>query len=914
MKKNYILILLLAIGIGIAGFFLYKWWESSRTTNIWSVVPTGTALALETTDFVKTWNDLQLKSVWKSFSTIPEFLEVKQKIDFVDSLTGKNGSLADFLKGKQVVFSVHPVSNTNFDFAFYLPVKSSGDREFLKKMESTFENNKEYRKGQRNFQGININVIKSRKQEKSLSFIIHNNLFIGSYNPLLIEDVIRTIDSEKNFLAANKEVFDLSKAGVESAKVYVDYSYFHKFLSLFVKEEADELLTTIKNFGKCSSLDVNLSHQDILLNGFTIASNPKDFLNCFKDQKSQPFNVKRFVSNRTSVFYHYGFDDAVKLKESFKSFWNNNDLEIAKQWQEINSKYKVDLNTFFPWINNEIGLSILESMNAEDPDKLVYVSVKTKEEASASLDALVSQISSLTRDTIYSETFADTEIKQINIKQFPSILFGRMFSGFDQCYYVFINNYLVFSNSIQSLKGVILDIEREDTWGKSIKQNLFLEQCLGESNISIFANGPRFWSIFESSTSGKWQSFFKKYSSQIKRFENMALQFSYVDNKFYTSVILKHINLDKEELRKERFELVKRSELESPVITRPFVVKNHYNKSNEIFLQDSLNQIYLISREGQILWKKPIESEIVGEVVQVDYFKNGKLQLCFATESKLHIVDRNGVEVGKFPVDFPENIKAHNLSVIDYDNSKDYRFLMSDKEGSIFMYDKKGKNLEGWTPRTTTRRLAAPVRHVRVKNRDYLIAVQQDGIVRLFTRRGENYKGFPLDLKGPLAEPLFMEQGPTAALTKFSTITESGMYIQFNLLGEILKQEQWVKPGKDSKFSLISDVFQRNWVIVRQDLDKIAILSSDGNNVFQQEIPTNTSLSIQFYNFGGGNEIYAVTDHEQEFTFLYNKDGRLVNSTPVESSFQIGLTYSESTEKYRVYKAFAKEASVVTFK
>lgn len=913
MKKNYIVIVLIAVFLLTGGFFLYKWWETSRTTVVWNVVPTGTVLALESTDFVKTWNDLQQKSVWQSFSDIPEVSAMKQKIDFVDSLTGKNGSLAEFLDGKKVVFSIHPVSNTNFGFVFYLPVTTANDREFLKKIEKSLDNNR-FRKGKRNFQGIDINVIKVKGKENNLSFIIHNNLLVGSYNPLLIEDVIRTIDSEKNFLIANKEVFDLSKAGVESAKVYVDYSYFHKFLSLFVHEEAHDLINPIKNFAKSSSLDVNLSHQDILFNGFTIAADSKDFLNCFKNQKSQPFNVKRFVSNRTAVFYHYGFDDAIALKESLKAFWNNNGLEMADKWKEIQTTYDVDLNSFFPWINNEIGLSILESMNIKNPDRLIYINIKTPEEAKATLDHLLEQISEATRDTIYRETFSDTEIKQINIEQFPSVLFGRMFSGFDQCYYAIINNYLVFSNSIQGIKGLILDIEREDTWGKSIKQNLFLEQCQGESNISIFVNGARFWNFFKFHTSPKWQSFFNKYTSQIKRFENTAVQFSYDDNKFYTSVILKHINLIKDEVKKEKFELVKSTSLESSAVVRPFVVKNHYDKSNEIFTQDSLNQIYLISKEGQILWKKPIESEIVGDVIQVDYFNNGKFQLCFATKDKLHIVDRNGVEVGKFPVSFPAEVKGYNLAVIDYDNSKNYRFLVSDTEGNIFMYDKTGNNLEGWTPRTTSKRLAAPVRHVRVKNRDYIIALQEDGVVQLFTRRGEIYKGFPLNLNGSIENPLFMEQGPSVALTKFTTITESGLFVQFNLAGEILKQEQWVKPGKESKFKLVSDVFHRNWVIVRQDLDKIAILDAEGNNIFQQETPTNTSLSIQFYNFGGGNEIYVVNDHEQEFTYLYNKEGKLINSIPLESSFEIGLTYAESTEKYRAYKTFSNQTNVVSFK
>jgi hypothetical protein len=145
-------------------------------------------------------------------------------------------------------------------------------------------------------------------------------------------------------------------------------------------------------------------------------------------------------------------------------------------------------------------------------------------------------------------------------------------------------------------------------------------------------------------------------------------------------------------------------------------------------------------------------------------------------------------------------------------------------------------------------------------------------------------------------------------------MTESGKLVQFNLAGQILKEDQWVKPEKDSRFQLVPDVFARNWVIARQDADRITILDSEGNIIFQQETPTNSRLSVQFYNFGGGNEIYAVTDYEQEFTYLYDKEGKLINSTPLESGFEIGLTYSEAAEKFRAYKAFSRSASVVSFR
>ena len=84
------------------------------------------------------------------------------------------------------------------------------------------------------------------------------------------------------------------------------------------------------------------------------------------------------------------------------------------------------------------------------------------------------------------------------------------------------------------------------------------------------------------------------------------------------------------------------------------LVKSHVDKSNEILVQDSAWNVSLVSAEGKILWKIPTNGLIADEVIQVDYFNNGKLQYFFATPGALHIVDRLGKYVNPFPVKIPE--------------------------------------------------------------------------------------------------------------------------------------------------------------------------------------------------------------------------------------------------------------------
>ena len=63
------------------------------------------------------------------------------------------------------------------------------------------------------------------------------------------------------------------------------------------------------------------------------------------------------------------------------------------------------------------------------------------------------------------------------------------------------------------------------------------------------------------------------------------------------------------------------------------LVKNHYTQKWEIAVQDENLNLYLISSEGEILWKRKLQEAVIGSIRQIDLFKNNKLQLLFNTKA-----------------------------------------------------------------------------------------------------------------------------------------------------------------------------------------------------------------------------------------------------------------------------------------
>ena len=436
--------------------------------------------------------------------------------------------------------------------------------------------------------------------------------------------------------------------------------------------------------------------------------------------------------------------------------------------------------------------------------------------------------------------------------------------------------------------------------------------------------------------------------------------------KFYTSLVLKY---QKGESRDEA-RLVSTSvtpsypgmnvvvktnvELDFPAITKPYIVKNHYDNSLEIFVQDSHNQIYLLSKSGKILWKKSLGEPIVSDVFQVDLYKNAKLQYLFTTPDKIYAFDRKGNIVKHYPINLPvtKNGEIQTLSVIDYDHSKNYRFLVSYENGDIYMYNKEGLNLEGWNPNSpplapprggTDHRSSPPggksdskappsgglggasgfITHIKVAGKDCIIAVQENGIVSIMNRRGEMRNGFPLDLKGHTISPLYIKKGGDFSNTYFTTVTTHGLLVKFNLAGKIISSKQLtreikgIRQEKETTFGLCIDALKKDWIIVMQQDNKLALFDSKLNLIFEKlysHQPSISNFAVQYYNFATDNKIYAIHDKVERKTYLYGLSGNNIIEKPFDSTDLVALLYYRSSKSYNLFKVDGKNVKQLTFK
>ncbi|MBK9147339.1 MAG: hypothetical protein IPM12_05890 [Flavobacteriales bacterium] len=194
----------------------------------------------------------------------------------------------------------------------------------------------------------------------------------------------------------------------------------------------------------------------------------------------------------------------------------------------------------------------------------------------------------------------------------------------------------------------------------------------------------------------------------------------------------------------------------APVTRRPDLVRNHTNNTLEALVQDSLHRIHLISAAGKLLWSRQLDGPILGAIHQVDRFKNGKLQLLLGTARTAHLIDRNGKDVG---LPFKLQVEsASPLAVFDYEGTRDYRVIVPLSDGRLLNVDLDWAAVQGWLLPKLESAAVDAVRHLRIAGKDHLLAVDAEGRVKLFDRKGNARESVKLSLPR-LKEVLAVEVG-----------------------------------------------------------------------------------------------------------------------------------------------------------
>ena len=855
--KNVLIFIFLFI---LSSIVIYKnFIEKKEIKDVVSLVPKSAIIIHELNDPIDKYEKIKNLKTYDSTFLVKN---ISKKIKYIDNIL--NNNIEKLSSNNKLITSFHITSKSKFDLIFYLDISVVDKSKLIDKL----------RENKFNIQNRIYNdyeIFDVSFDDKFFTFLFINNFFIGSHSSVLIEDVIRSVnESEKSFKDSHPKLFQFIKTKNDFGNIYINSNKIEDFLRIFVKENKFSFQDFSNHLDE-TFLDFSISENKMFLNGFSLNNSNKKIANLLNNKNVRESSYMKYIPNNCLWLYRLSFGNN---RNEWKNLLINKEDSLEDYQKEIienldNELIIIKLESNLK--NKENDLIILKSKNIDDFNKLFI------------------------NKNIEKYNFNEKIIYQSNKKfLFKNFLKNKIENDF---FFTNVDNYIIISTSLLNINEYLKKLESQEIWTKSIFFNNLLSNLNNQSNVDFFVNISKTLIYFLSKVEYNYKN---NIIEIFKDFNFLSLQLTKLDDNFYTSLVLNKSKVSSEDSKQTSNLIVdNKIEIDEKITTKPYLIKSHLDNSTEIIIQDNSNKLYQISSDFNKIWMDSISSKINSFIYQIDYYKNNKKQIIFSTKNMLYSYDRNGNKLIEYPVDNPSNFELEYFNIIDYNKSKNYRIVLSDIKGNVFLKDKTGKNLHGWNPLKFSPLSEAPF-HIRISNKDYIIVAEKKGVLNLLNRKGENYPGFPINFDTNIYSNIFVDQKSTSKKSLITVLLANGKVIKVNMNGVITEETQLYRPSINSKFHLLIDPTKKNYKIVVTDESSVHVIEK--NEVqFKYDFLDTKALNYQYYYFGGNNEMLSILNRSKNNITIFNLKTNSISKISIPSDQLISILYYEYRKEFEIY-------------
>jgi hypothetical protein len=678
------------------------------------------------------------------------------------------------------------------------------------------------------------NSINKYEVEGSFFFstTIGQTTVISSSRVLLENSIRNTTEPASN--QHLKQLYQISNSK-KSATLFLNTNNSNALSNSLVKENSSY---RISNFSDWINLDIDIAQDHLNLTGISMANDSlKHFTNLFKNTGVRTNTIPSFAPLTAEAIISYSFDD-------YGTFAKNQQRYLDRS---------IPMDTLFNTVE-EVGNIYLNGkkaviLNTFGAEKIIKFLEKRKKGSSV---------------------YQGTEILELNDANFLNEYFNPLVKKFKANYCTILDNAFIFSPEIETLQTIISNYKNGTTFNKTNLYSTAIDVLADESNILFISNADGISNFLKEEFSKTLFEDFKPDTFSKYLFTSQLV----ADDDFYhiNTVIQKIEKEDRTNSTSPLFTI----QLDHPLLTNPQFVTDYRTNKKEIVVQDSENNLYLISNEGKVLWKKALSGKVQGDIQQVDIYKNGRLQLAFTTNNQFLILDRNGNEVPPFKKTYQDG-NLNPLAIFDYDGRKDYRFVITQGQ-KVFMFDNKMKDVKGFKYNKAEQSIITAPQHFRIGNKDYLVFQLADGTLKILNRVG--------DERIKVSEKIdFSANGVHLYNDKFSATNKNGVLFQVDDKGNIGKTNLNLAIGHGM------DASSRHMVLMNDNILKI------GEKEIELELGVYSSPKIFFIR----DKMYvSVSDIQNQKIYLFDSQGQTISNFPVFGTSTLDLSDMDSDKKLEV--------------
>jgi hypothetical protein len=453
-------------------------------------------------------------------------------------------------------------------------------------------------------------------------------------------------------------------------------------------------------------------------------------------------------------------------------------------WMEapLVGKFSAEFQQYFqPWISGEIAYANLEPFGAKNTAEkfLVVKSTDTKlsEKLLADLGSAMGKLESYDYQMFH--------IEQLLADDVLMPVFGKRLNPIKNPYYTVLEDFVIFCNSRKAIEIWLDKYLIGKTLGNDIPFLQIQQSQPDDRKVHLSLNFSKLSLLLEEYVRPEYRKEFAEITAIYTEFGLLSLglypqgQRSLVGGEIYRLPKGK-IDLNTNLPKSSNAEVVWKAEFNSKVLGAPNVIKDVASKENRILIQTENNVLHCLTEGGEKLWTASFSSPILSEIIPIQNSKSQQTQLLFNTEKAIYLYNIDGTEAQtRLKV---KSKMANGVLAVDFDNNEEYSIFVASKNKNIYGFTLAGEPLNGWNPLRKRGAFAEPLQHFSTAEKDFILGVNDKGILHVFQRNGQDRFPHPIKIrKGYVTSPAY-DTHPD--MTRIIALDETGRLTVVNTEGE----------------------------------------------------------------------------------------------------------------------------------
>ena len=866
-KRNGIILIILLLALIAVVYFFARRSSVSAFGDPYKAIPSDAVMVIETPDLSGFFNKLSVRSgLFREIASLKELNEFNSSFSYLDTIFGTKEVKRLFGFGNSVV-SFHIMGKGRLVPLLSLNVPPEMRQRHVREILETTGGEEII---ETEYQGVAVfeMPLKGRGDNSAVYIGFRQGSLMSTTSRVLLENAVRQLDEDSDIRSGKSFSRVFLSAGRNEDRLFVIFSNLPRFLSTLTAGKGDRLASESGKLAGTAEGDLLIRENGLIMSGYIETDDPSHSLHKFRNISSISFDSYKILPSSTALFN----TSAMAAYKNSRSVSGTNKEAIRLIASQI-----------MPFTGDEVTRALLDIReNPVNDNTILIYEIRNKDHIDKTINSILKDNSAGSDNHLL--WFSPDDQTRLPVYRAPAaglheLIVPGFAPGFQDLYYAVLDNFLITGSSFVTVTKVIYDNILNRTLANDLGYRDFESTMPSRLSYYFYAVPSRLTGFLSEYIPAEGMKVINDNLQSVRKISAIGFQFSPINEMLYHSLSVRFVAEVREESVSEWETL-----LDTTACIKPFFFTNHNTGGREIFVQDLNNNIYLINSTGRVLWKAPVRERINGPVYMIDYYRNGKFQILFAGREYLHLIDRNGNYVERYPVKL-RSPAAGPLSVFDYDNNRDYRLFIAGDDRKIYAYDKSGGVVRGWNQYRTQGVVKSEIKFFRVSGKDYIVAGDETGLY-LLDRRGS----VRLTTKEPVRKAVNSEIRLTTGTDPSLVCSSPDGVIQIISFTGAVKKIETIKFSPAHSFEYFDIDGDGTGEFLFIDKGKLYLYDSNGTRKFTKDFDTGDLGGPIGFIFSGNDRGIGVVDNTNKQIYIVDSEGDIFRGFPLRgaSLFSIG--------------------------